>query len=176
MNIRKEYINKAIEYLKNINNNMQVKECLKNEIKLLREHIDAYSDRDYSFISGRHEYKGIEDLVIKEETKLCMKETQLDQIEKDEKIINIYLSRLNEEFREVIEIRYLNNKEKINSFEKVSKEMNLSEATIRRKHRDAIKKITYFKYGTECVLIEENDGIMTKKRPENDGLMNSKVC
>lgn len=175
MNIKKEYRKKTIEYLEDISEKIFSKESILEEIELLKEHVNAYKDRDFTFsINSKHEYKTIDDLIITEETKLCVKETELDQVLKDERYLNIYLSRLNQEYRRIIEIRYLENNEKLNSFENIGEEMNISESTARRKHNLAIDKIAFYKYGEIC---KNNDDIeMTGKRQNDDGTMHDKVC
>lgn len=175
MEIKKEYIEYTIDYLEKMHENINTKQSLNEEIELLKQHIDAYRDRDYD-ISTSCEYKTIADLVITEETKLCIKETQLDQILKDDRFLSVYLSKLNKEYREVIEIRYLQNNEKLNTFEIIGKEMKLSESTARRKHIAAVELIAFYKYGEQCKVNNENDGNVTEKRRKDDGTMHDKVC
>lgn len=174
MKVKKEYINKTIKYLKGIHDNINAKDSLIEEINLIKEHINAYGDREYGHISGC-EYRTIADLIVTEETKLCTKETQLDEILGKERYLSIYLSKLSKDHREVIELRYLQKSEKLNTFEYIAKEMRLSEATARRKHKSAIKLISYYKYGEEC-RSDINDGNVTINRLKNDGTMHDKVC
>ena len=174
LKIKKEYINKTIEYLEEIHENVNLKDSLTEEIALIKKHIDAYGDREYGHITGC-EYKTIADLIVTEETKLCMKEAQLDGILGEERYLSIYLSKLNADHREVIELRYLQKSEKVNTYDYIAKKMKLSESTATRKHTAAIKLITYFKYGEEC-KINETDEKMTENRLKNDGTMHDKVC
>ena len=160
LKIKQEYMNKTIEYLEGIHEDINAKDSLIEEIELIKKHIDAYRDRDYECRRG-YEYKTIEDLVVTEETKLCEKETQLDQILGRERYLSIYLSKLNEDHRKVIELRYLQKSEKLTTYDCIAKKMRLSESTAIRKHRVAIKMITYYKYGDKC-KINDNDGNMTE--------------
>lgn len=155
LKIKEEYINKTIEYLQEIHENVNAKDSLVEEIELIKKHIDAYGDIGYGYIAGC-EYKTIADLIVTEETKLCIKETQLDGMLREERYLSIYLSKLNEDHREVIELRYLQKSEKLNTYDYIAKKMKLSESTVRRKHKAAIKLITYFKYGEECKI--KSDG------------------
>lgn len=161
MKIKEEYINKTIKYLKKIHEKVNAKDSLIEEISLIKKHIDAYGDREYGHITGS-EYKTIADLIVTEETKLCMKEQQLDGILGEERYLSIYLSKLNADHREVIELRYLQKSEKVNTYDYIAKKMRLSESTATRKHKAAVKLITYLKYGEEC-KINENDGKKMEK-------------
>lgn len=174
MEIKEDYIEKTIEYLELIHKKLNAKDSLIEEIALIKKHIDAYGDREYGYITGC-EYKTIADLIVTEETKLCMKQQQLDAILGEERYLSIYLSKLNTDYREVIELRYLQKGEKLNTYDYIAKKMRLSESTATRKHRAAIKLITYYKYGEEC-QINENDENVTENRLKNDGTMHDKVC
>ena len=170
MKIKKEYIEKTIEYLELIHENINAKDSLIEEITLIKQHIDAYGDRDYDVSTGCG-YKTIADLVVTEETKLCIKETQLDRMIREEN----FLFKLSNEHKEVIELRYLGKGEKLKTYDYIAKKMKLSEATVRRKHSAAIKLISYYKFGEIC-KIKKNDGNVTEKRLKNDGTMHDKVC
>lgn len=174
LEIKEEYINKTIEYLEEIHENINAKDSLIEEIELIKKHIDAYRDREYVYTT-RYEYKTIADLIVTEETKLCNKEAELDEILGKERLLSIYLSKLNEDHREVIKLRYLHKGEKINTYDYIAKIMKLSETTVIRRHNAAIKLITYYKYREEC-KINEIDGNVVENRFKNDGTMNGKVC
>ena len=100
---------------------------------------------------GSGSYKGIEDLVVTEQTKICMKRTQVDVFEKEERFLNIYLNKLNEEEKEIIELRYLNENKKIETYDTIAKKIKVSESTVRRKHKAAIENIAFYKFGDESI-------------------------
>lgn len=172
MHIKKEYIDMTIDFLELIHENLQPKECLIEEIKLIKKHIDAYGDKGFD-ISYSTEYRGIEDLIVTEQTKLCMKETDLDVILGKERTLEVYLSKLDKELSEVVKIRYISDVEKLVTFEDIAKKIKFSEATARRRHNAAVEKIAYFKYGSKAV---DNDENVSEKCKKNDGTMYGKVC
>ena len=157
MNIRNEYIEKTKEYLKLLRTKKFRKNMLEKEIAILkrRQSIDDGIDLSKLGFKSRPADKGIDDLIISCDTKICMREAEIDQIIEDEFMYSLYSSDLDQETQDIIKIRYFDKNENkysnLNSFSFIAKKIGYSPSSVIRKHDEAIEELAYYIHGEDSV-------------------------
>ncbi|CEN21249.1 hypothetical protein [Paraclostridium sordellii] len=152
MEIRKEYIEKTKEYLKNLRKKINRKKMLNDEIKILkkRQSLNGGIDLSELDIKSSPGTKDISDLIITCDTKITSKEAQIDRIEHDLRMYELYTRELEVIGKDIINLRYLESK-KQKSFEKIAKEVKYSKSSVANKHDEAIETLAFYIFGDEAV-------------------------
>lgn len=152
MNIKKDYIEKTKEYLKDLRKKINKKNMLNDEIKLLKERQSLNGGIDFSEldIKSKPGTKDISDLIITCDTKITSKEAQIDRINHDLRMYELYSRDLESIAKNIIDLRYLENK-KLKSFAKIAKEVKYSKSSVANKHDEAIETLAYYIYGETAI-------------------------
>lgn len=153
MNIKKDYIEKTKQYLKDLRMKLTKKEMLQLEVDILKERQSIESkDVFESGIKGTTSYRGIEDLIISYDSQITCKEAQVDRIEHFIRMYELYSRSLGSVEKKVINLRYLES-EKTISFVTIAKRLSYSKSTIANIHDETIEKLAFYIYGDEATYI-----------------------
>ena len=148
MNIKKEYIEKTKEYLKDLRKKINRKNMLNDEIKLLKERQSLNSGIDFSEldIKSKPGTKDISDMIISFDTQIIIKKVEIDKIDHDLRMFELKSRELNSVYIDIIKKRYLEYNKNI-SFDEIAKNIGYSPISTRRKHDKAIGLLAYYIYG-----------------------------
>lgn len=124
---------------------------LNDEIKILKKRQSLNGGIDLSELSirGQPGTKDISDMIISYDTQITIKEVEIDKIDEDLSMFELKSRELNNIYKTIIKMRYLESNSKI-SFDKISREIGYSSISTRRKHDDAIDLLAYYVYGEEA--------------------------
>ena len=152
MNIKKDYIEKTKEYLIDLRKKINRKNMLKEEIKILKERQSLNNGIDLSQlgIKSSSSTKDISDLIVTCDTKITIKETEIDKIDHDLRMYELYSRELEEETKKIIDLRYLENK-KLKAFTKIAKEVKFGKSTVATKHDEGIEMLAFYIFGDIAV-------------------------
>lgn len=152
MNIKKDYINKTKEYLKDLRMKLNKKEMLQLEVDMLKERQSIESNEVIIESKSSRSYNGIEDLIISFDSQITCKEAQVDRINHFIRMYELYTRSLGSVEKKVINLRYLES-EKIISFVTIAKKLSYSKSTIANIHDETIEKLAFYIYGDEATYI-----------------------
>lgn len=152
MNIKKDYINKTKEYLKDLRMKLTKKEMLQLEVDILRERQSIESNEMIIGSKSSRSYNGIEDLIISFDSQITCKEAQVDRIDHFIRMYELYSRSLGSVEKKVINLRYLES-EKTISFVTIAKKLSYSKSTIANIHDETIEKLAFYIYGDEATYI-----------------------
>ncbi|CEN21292.1 hypothetical protein [Paraclostridium sordellii] len=154
MEIKKEYIEKTKGYLKDLRKKINRKSILIQEIKILksRQKINGGIDFRELDIKSAPGTKDISDLIITCDAQITLREAQIDSIDHDLRMYEIYSRELDVVEKQILDLRYLENKKR-QSFEKISVEVKYSRSSVAVKHDNAIEKLAFYLYGDEAIVI-----------------------
>lgn len=176
MNVKKEYIKKAKNYLEQLSKDIDRIPLIQQEIKTLREDENAYKDFYFGYlgIRGSSSTKGIDDMVINRESLIYIKECEIIHIKNKERLMKDNIKLFKDDIGKVIEYRFLKKSNKTKSqytIDEVAKILNYSKATVKRKTNLGLSKIAYLLYKRECLFENKNT------YPQNMSLQRAyKVC
>ena len=153
MNIKEEYIDKTKIYLKDLRKKLDKKNMLEDEIQLLKstQGINfSISFENELGIKSKNGYKGIDDLIVTTDSKICCLQAQVERINHYIRMFELYSRELKEIEKNIIEIRYLT-KTKNNSFRDIAKKVNYTKSYVARIHDNAICDLAYYIFGEDAI-------------------------
>lgn len=152
MNIKKDYIEKTKEYLVDLRKKINRKNMLNDEIKILKKRQSLNGGIDLSELDIKSSIgtRDISDLIITCDTKITSKEAQIDKINHDLRMYELYSRDLENIGKDIINLRYLESK-KQKSFTKIAKEVKYSRSSVANKHDEAIETLAFYIYGEDAV-------------------------
>ena len=154
MNIKEEYIQKTKEYLGDLRKKIDKKYMLEDEINLLKAtqgiNFSINFENELGIKSSKSSYKGIDDLIVTTDSKICCLQAQVERINHYERMFELYSRELKEIEKKIIYIRYLT-KTKGNSFREISKKVNYTKSYVARMHDNAIRDLAYYIFGEEAI-------------------------
>ena len=108
MNVKKDYIEKTKEYLIDLRKKINRKNMLKEEIKILKERqrLNGGIDLSELDIKSSPGTRDISDLIITCDTKITMKEAQIDKINHDLNMFDLKSRELNDTYKKILKMRY----------------------------------------------------------------------
>lgn len=151
LNIKKSYINKTKEYLEDLRMKITKSEILEDEIEILDKKQSLNDEISFNQIGfkSRPSYKGIDDLIVTIETQISSKEAQIERINHDLRMYELYSRELTETEKEILKLRYFNNTKK-NSFERISTILKYSRSQVAKIHDEGIEKLAFYVFGSEA--------------------------
>lgn len=154
MNIKKDYIEKTKEYLKYLRRKINRKDMLNDEIKILKSRQTTDGGINFSEldIKSSARTKDISDLIITCDAQITLREAQIDRIEHDIRMYELYSRDLEELEKRIIDLRYLKNKKR-KSFTKISIEVKYSRSSVAKIHDKAIEKLAFYLFGDEALYL-----------------------
>lgn len=153
LNIKKDYIEKTKEYLKNLRVKLTKKDMLKDEIEILKERQSLNDGIEYGCSIQNSSYKSIADLIESYDTQITHREAQIDKIDFSMRMYEIYSRELTDTEKNIINLRYLKNKRKNRSFEYIAEKLKYSKSQVARIHDEAIEKLAFYIYGEEATYV-----------------------
>lgn len=155
MNIKDEYIEKTKIYLSDLRKKIDKKSMLEDEIQLLKSTEDV--NFSISFINelglkSKGSYKGIDDLIVTMDSKICCLQAQVERINQYIRMFEIHSRGLRDIEKKIIELRYLTKTNK-NSFRDISKKVNYTKSYVARMHDNAIRDLAYYIFGEEALYL-----------------------
>lgn len=152
MNIKKDYIEKTKEYLVDLRKKINRKNMLNDEINILKKRQSLNGGIDLSELDIKSSIgtRDISDLIITCDTKITSKEAQIDKINHDLRMYELYSRDLENIGKDIINLRYLESK-KQKSFTKIAKEVKYSRSSVANKHDEAIETLAFYIYGEDAV-------------------------
>lgn len=157
MNIKKEYINKTRKYLVKLDKDVSSIDLLKDEIEDLKRR-DKYQEIDIAkaiFREGSN--LGIDDTLVHIKSQIDIKESEIEHILRKYDKIKLFLSKLPDNERLIIEYKYFNKKEDNTRYKNkdIERELIYSSSTIKRIEKRTIEKIAIFIYKDDAILKQE---------------------
>ncbi|CEP39630.1 Uncharacterised protein [[Clostridium] sordellii] len=154
MNIRKDYIEKTKDYLKDLRKKINRKAILNEEIKILksRQKINGGIDFRELDIKSAPSTKDISDLIITCDAQITLREAQIDNIEHDIRMYELYSRDLDVIEKKVLDLRYLESKKR-KSFAKIAIDVKYSRSSVAKTHDRAIEKLAFYLYGDEAIYL-----------------------
>lgn len=151
LNIKKSYINKTKEYLEDLRMKTIKKEILEEEIEILTKKQSLNEEINFNEIGFKssRSYKGIDDLIVTVETQITSKQAQIEKINHDLRMYNLYSRELTQIEKEILNLRYLSSPKKT-SFERISTILKYSKSQVARMHDDTIEKLAFYTFGVEA--------------------------
>lgn len=151
LNIKKSYINKTKEYLEDLRMELSKKQILLEEIKLLIKNQRVNESINFSEIGFKSckAYHGIDDLLITIDTQKTLKEAQIDRIEHNIRMYELYSRDLTKLEKKIISMRYLESNHK-KSFREIAEILSFSKSAIAKKHDRSIEKLAFYIYGEDA--------------------------
>ena len=154
MNIKEEDIQKTKEYLGDLRKKLDKKYMLEDEINLLKAtqgiNFSINFENELGIKSSKSSYKGIDDLIITTDSKICCLQAQIERINHHTRMFELYSRELKEIEKKIIDIRYLS-KTKHNSFRDIAKKVNYTKSYVARMHDNAICDLAYYIFGEEAL-------------------------
>ncbi len=153
MDIKNDYIAKAMIYVEEEGNKVKRLDALKKDLEILSKDLEGRRARGLTGNSTTRNIKGIDDLILEREQEIEKLSNEIEDLESDRERFENILDRLEDVSKKVIETRYVYNKRynKFEAYEFVAEKLNLTESTVRRYERWALKEIAFMKYGMESV-------------------------
>ena len=154
MNIKEEYIEKTKTYLKDLRKKIDKRAMLQDEIQLLKStqgiNLSINFEYELGIKSSKGNYKGIDDLIVTTDSKICCLQAQVERINHHERMFELYSRELKEIEKKIIDIRYLS-KTKHNSFRDIAKKVNYTKSYVARIHDNAIRDLAYYIFGEDAI-------------------------
>ena len=158
MKIKLEYRKKTREYITNLVNKKNSIDLIEKEIKDLKNQ-EKYQEIDFESLGfkGKGDYKDLSDLVIYLNEQVFIKEAEIDHINNKYSDLELFLSKLKESERKVIEYKYIKTKRDNTKYKlhEMARELCYSITSIKRIDISAVDKIAYMKYKEEAIEIEK---------------------
>lgn len=154
MNIKKDYIEKTKNYLLDLRMKLTKKEMLEEEIKILKKRQTLNGGIDFSELGFKAKKSNtcIDDLIITTDTKITNKEAQIDRINHDIRMFELYSRGLEKEEKRILELRYLKTNKK-KSFSRIATDINYSKSTVADVHDKAVEKLSYYIFGEHATYM-----------------------
>ena len=90
MNIKEEYIEKTKTYLKDLRKKIDKRAMLQDEIQLLKStqgiNLSINFEYELGIKSSKGNYKGIDDLIVTTDSKICCLQAQVERINHHERM------------------------------------------------------------------------------------------
>lgn len=152
MNIKKDFTEKTKEYLEDLRKKINRKNMLNDEIKLLKERQSLNGGINFSEldIKSRPGTKDISDMIISYDTQITSKEVQIDKIDHDIRMYELYSRELDSIEKKILNLRYLENKKK-KSFISIAEKVKYSKSSVANMHDEAIEKLAFYIYGEDSI-------------------------
>ncbi|WGX77556.1 hypothetical protein QJS64_20305 (plasmid) [Paraclostridium bifermentans] len=152
MNIKKDFTEKTKEYLKDLRKKINRKNMLNDEIKLLKERQSLNGGINFNEldIKSRPGTKDISDMIISYDTQITSKEVQIDKIDHDIRMYELYSRELDSIEKKILSLRYLENKKK-KSFISIAEKVKYSKSSVANMHDEAIEKLAFYIYGEDSI-------------------------
>ncbi|WP_373599439.1 hypothetical protein [Paraclostridium bifermentans] len=128
------------------------RDTLEKEIKLLKNRQKVENDLDLRELQIKSSPGtwDIGDLIVTCDTKILMKEVEINKIDDDIEIYNLYLNNLEDIETKIIDLRYFS-KKKRRTFIAIAENIKFSKSTVKDKHDEAIEKLAFYKYGEKAM-------------------------
>lgn len=152
MNIKKDFAEKTKEYLEDLRKKINRKNMISDEIKLLKERQSLNGGINFSELGIRSQpgTKDISDMIISYDTQITSKEVQIDRIDHDIRMYELYSRELDSIEKKILNLRYLENKKK-KSFASISEKVKYSKSSVANIHDSAIDKLAFYIYGEDSI-------------------------
>lgn len=152
MNIKKDFTEKTKEYLEDLRKKINRKNMLNDEIKLLKERQSLNGGINFSELDIRSQpgTKDISDMIISYDTQITSKEVQIDRIDHDIRMYELYSRELDSIEKKILSLRYLENKKK-KSFTSIAEKVKYSKSSVANIHDNAIGKLAFYIYGEDSI-------------------------
>ncbi|WP_270670475.1 hypothetical protein [Paraclostridium bifermentans] len=152
MNIKKDFTEKTKEYLADLRKKINRKNMLNDEIKLLKERQSLNGGINFSELDIRSQpvTKDISDMIISYDTQITSKEVQIDRIDHDIRMYELYSRELDSIEKKILNLRYLENKKK-KSFTSIAEKVKYSKSSVANIHDNAIVKLAFYIYGEDSI-------------------------
>ena len=153
LDIKNDYIAKAMIYVEEEGNKVKRLDALKKDLEILKKDLEGRDLRGLTGNTTSRNIKGIDDLILAREKEIEDLENEIEDLENDKERFENILDRLEEGPKQVIEARYVYNKRynKCETHEIISGKLNMSESTVKKYDRWALKEIAFIKYGMMAV-------------------------
>lgn len=154
MNIKKEYINKTRKYLIKLDKDICSIDFLKDEIEDLKRQ-DKYQEINIAKVIFKDGSNfGIDDTLVHIKNQIDIKESEIDYILRKYDKIKLFLSKLPDNERLIIEYKYFNKKEDNTRYKNkdIERELIYSSSTIKRIEKRTIEKIAVFIYKDDAIM------------------------
>lgn len=128
------------------------KNMLKDEIKILKSRQRTNGGIDFSELDIKSSpgTKDISDLIITCDTQITLREAQIDNIEHDIRMYELYSRDLKSTESKILNLRYLESKKK-KSFATIGEKVKYSRSSVANIHDEAIEKLAFYIYGEVAV-------------------------
>lgn len=125
---------------------------LNDEIKLLKERQSLNGGINFNEldIKSRPGTKDISDMIISYDTQITSKEVQIDKIDHDIRMYELYSRELDSIEKKILSLRYLENKKK-KSFISIAEKVKYSKSSVANMHDEAIEKLAFYIYGEDSI-------------------------
>ncbi|MGX8128450.1 sigma-70 family RNA polymerase sigma factor [Clostridioides difficile] len=131
------------EYLTELGN-------LKRKMRLLKKEIDILKDKEFyreiNFnnlgFKTHSSPRGIDEMILNNEDKISLKESEIDFIEYKLRLMNIYISELAEEKQQIIKFMYLYDEMYKLTNEEIASKIKCSRSNVYYKHKEALKELS----------------------------------
>ncbi|MDY3960180.1 hypothetical protein [Romboutsia timonensis] len=153
MDIKNDYIAKARIYVEEEGNKVKRLDALRKDLEILKKDLEGRKSRGLTGNSTTRSIKGIDDLILARDREIERISEEIKDLEHDKQRFENVINRLEDLAKKVIEARYVYNKRynKSEQYEFVAEKLKMSESTVKRFDRWALKEIAFIKYGMESV-------------------------
>ena len=116
MDIKNDYIAKAMIYVEEEGNKVKRLDALKKDLEILSKDLEGRRARGLTGNSTTRNIKGIDDLILEREQEIEKLSNEIEDLESDRERFENILDRLEDVSKKVIETRYVYNN-RYNKFE-----------------------------------------------------------